>query len=284
MIQFKPYRIYIVHSEHSQLRAESEIMELNRTKDYEKEKLANKTALTKTDDPLWKEEIEKYEKGVCRMLERIHATAIGKLFFKILNPKTDIWIVPHTAKAFKKCYCAQTFPLNYETKPFEGYTIGHGDSYVYFNPNKDFQDDTLFHELIHAYRYSYNKFERFSLANDEYNTEEFLAMMMQNIYLSLSGKLQLYYTYHDGSVNGHPSVWGTKSEIYDHFLDNAEFIMVLKHFLTHEYLAMLVANSLNADFNPFRDYSALETKLLKNINQRAKKPGEYLKELRKYPY
>lgn len=285
MIQYKQYRIFINYSEHSRLRADYEVRELNRQGQYQKEQTVFNESLKKTDDPLWKEEIDKYEKAIYKMLENIESTDVGKLFFKVLNPKTEIWIVPHTSKDFKKCYCAKTLPLNYDLKPFTGYDKGKGDAYILFNPNEDFQDDTLFHELIHAYRFSYDKFEaQHVFAGGEYNTEEFLAMMMQNIYLSQLGKLQLHFTYHDGFVDRHPAVHGTKEEIYDHLTDDQQFVQVLKFFLAHEYLAMLVAHSLpNVAFNPFRDYANLEKQMLDIMNTGIS-PKDKIKQFPKYPY
>ena len=61
---------------------------------------------------------------------------------------------------------------------------------------------------------------------------------------------EFVYTTPDGEVKS--DQLASKDEIYKHFLDSPEFVMVLKHFLTHEYLAMLVANifviRMRADF------------------------------------
>ncbi len=160
-------------------------------------------------------------------------------------------------KNFKKCYCAQTYPLNYQTKPFEGYAFGSGDTYIFFNPNQDFSDDVLFHELIHAYRFSYNKFERFPV-NEEYNGEEFLAHHLQNVYLSCLKK-ELYFTYRSEEK-------ADKKRIYQHFADTSELLKATEYFSTHEYLAMLAANTITnniADYNPFRDYKQLKTSAMK---------------------
>ena len=285
MRQYKQYKIFINFSEHSRLRTKYQVSELNKQGQYEKEQQVFNESLKKTDDPLWEEEIKKYESKIYQMLENIESTEVGKVFFRTLNPKTEIWIVPHTTQDFAKCYCAKTMPLNYNTKPFNGYYEGKGDVYILFNPNEDFEEDTLFHELIHAYHFAYAKFEgQHEFANREYNTEEFLATMMQNIYLSQTGKLQLYYTYKLGFDPKHPGEWATKEEVYNHLTDNKQFVQVLKFFLTHEYLAMLAAHSLpNVPFNPFRDYVELETKMLDIVNK-GEKPGKQIKQFPKFPY
>jgi hypothetical protein len=258
MFQFKPYPIYVVYSRQNQLDAQQQVIQLNRAGDYEWEKFVNNVALTTPDsDPASRAAAQKYEKTIADLLGRIHRNPIGRTLLDLL--KKDVYIVPRSGG----CYCAQTFPLDYETKQLD-YTVGKGETYIWFDPNQDFRDDTLFHEFIHAYRYSYNKFQRRAMANNEYNTEEFLAHQMENIYRS-SLNLPLLFTYHTGSVDSHPGEFGQKGSIYQHFLTNPEFIMVLKHFLDHEYFAMLVSNMSQADYNPFRDYKVLERMYLQRL-------------------
>ena len=55
-----------------------------------------------------------------------------------------------------------------------------------------------------------------------------------------------------------------KDEIYDFLVNHVDRLEALKYFLRHEYLAMLAAHSLSADYNPFRDYGMLEAKFLKD--------------------
>jgi hypothetical protein len=281
MIQFKPYKIFVVYSEHSQLSTDYETTQLNRAGNYEQEKLVNNASLLKTDsNPLWKEDVIRYENTVLKMLEKIHRTPIGKMFFGILNPKADIWIVPKHANNVREKYSAMTHPLNYTTKPFNGYDFGYGDTYIWFTPNEALTDDTLFHEFIHAYRIGYNKFERFTMSNDTLNTEEFLAWLITNIYQSGCGKSQLNFKYGSGEL-------AFKDKIYESFIEDPESIMVLKHFLDHEYLAMLLANFPHAEFNPFRDYSMLEKKTFEWMNEGKDptKPELFIQPpFLKYPY
>jgi hypothetical protein len=258
MFQFKPYPIYVVYSRQNQKDAQPQISQYYRDKEYEWQKYVTNVGITTEDtDPRSLPFARKYEADIRDRLKRIDGTEIGRTLFKQL--KSDVWIVPRIGG----CYCAQTYPLDYETKQLD-YSIGKGDTYVWFDPNKDFEDDTLFHEFIHAYRYGFNKFERRAFANNEYNTEEFLAHTMQNIYLS-SRKKPLLFTYNAGSVDGHPSEIGYMGSIYQHFLENPEFVMVLRYFLDHEYFAMLVSNMKSAQFNPFRDYKILERMYLERL-------------------
>lgn len=252
-----------MHSKHSQDDARGAVSRYNREGDYEWEKFANNAALTTEDsDPAYKKEVEDYHRDVLERLRKIEKVPFGKILLSLI--KSDVWIVPWMPG--KHCYCAQTRPLDYQIAPFD-YSEGKGDTYIWFDPNSDFEDDTLFHELTHAYRYSAGKFHRRAMANNEYNTEEFLAHHMQNIYRSFK-KLRLEFSYNPGAVPAsvHTGQWGTKSEIYKHFLDSADFVMVLKFFLDTDDLAKMVAKLPYPDFNPFRDYKTLEQRYIRALN------------------
>lgn len=259
MIQFKPYPIYVVYSKQNQEDAALTVQEYNKKGDYEWEKMANNAALTTEDsDPAYRKEVQDYETNMITLLKKIQAIPIGKTLLQLF--KHDVWIVP---KRSGSCYCAITYPLDYETKSLN-YSEGKGDTYIWFDPSDDFKDDTLFHELVHAYRYSTNKFHRRAVGNNEYNTEEFLAHQMQNIYRSIK-RLWLLYTYNDGTVADHPGKWGTKDEIYRHFTSNPEFPMVLKHFFNNDPYARIIAQLPYPEYNPFRDWRALERRYLATI-------------------
>jgi hypothetical protein len=45
-------------------------------------------------------------------------------------------------------------------------------------------------------------------------------------------------------------------------------LQTLKFFMRHEYMAMLAAHSFATDYNPFRDYAALEAEFLKGTSLR----------------
>lgn len=282
MLQYKPYKIFVVHSEHSQKRARSEVNAALAAKDYKKAQELEAAALKKTDsDPLWKDDVTQYETEICRQLRKIHSSEIGKIFFRTLNPDTEIWIISWITDLFyvppekridknqyAGCYCAKTSPFYYQIEPTIDITKGRGNTYILFNPNHDFQEDTLLHELVHAYRYTYGKFEGdHVLSSGEYNSEEFLAMMIQNIYLS-SMRKPLQFTYRAGFVESHPKEFGTKEEIYEHFISDWEILETIGSLLRHEYLAMLMANFHGADFNPFRDYPLLRKKYSENLLKR----------------
>lgn len=106
----------------------------------------------------------------------------------LINEQTTVWINPQT-DAMKKCSCAQTNPLNYEIQTGSvARLVGFGDTVIQFQP--ELGDDTLFHELVHAYRYSYKKFSPICIdvpnpkGSSCGSSEEFLAHQMENIHVS----------------------------------------------------------------------------------------------------
>ena len=280
MPQFKKYPIYSVYSRHNQdasratasaynteaRRLEKEAKRLNNDalkreakEEFEWEKFVENTAITTEDaDPAYRKEAADYHKAIFDRLTWIESVPFGGMLLRLF--RSDVFIVPRLSD--DKCYCAQTYPLDWDTD--QGFAVGKGDTYIWFNPNKDFTDDVLFHELTHAYRYSVGRFNRIAMADNEYNTEEFYAHQMQNTYRSYK-RLKLEFSYNN-TVASHPDPWGTKREIYDHFLSHDDFTKVLKQFLAADDFARTIARLNYPDYNPFRDYPSLQ-KQVDQINR-----------------
>jgi hypothetical protein len=270
MRKFLDYPIVINYSLHTQLRANSEMLRLHQTRQYEKEKQLVIKSYTTSDSTiennLWKQEVERYESTVYQCLQTIVGNPVGKQVLGLVNKQTTVWIVPKSDTDLKACNCAQTGPLNYEIPSDGSYArgVGSGDTVITFRP--ELGDDTLFHELVHAYRYSYNKFKpiKFNVSTERLRAtqsiEEFFAHQMENIYLSCRNRpLHLDYKWD----------WvALKKEIYDFLASNTEMLMAIKSLLRHEYLAMLAAHSFTIPYNPFRDYKELEAECLKDSDMK----------------
>jgi hypothetical protein len=223
---------------------------------------ASTTSDATLENNLYKQEIDQYESTVYRCLQTIEGNPVGRMVLGLINKQTTVWINPET-DAMKKCSCAQTNPLNYEIQTGSvARGVGFGDTVIQFQP--ELGDDTLFHELVHAYRYSYKKFSPICIdvpnpgpkGSSCGSSEEFLAHQMENIYMSQTNR-PLTLDYYDASAVG-------KDEIYDFLVKHVDRLEALKYFLRHEYLAMLAAHSLTADYNSFRDYGMLEARFLKD--------------------
>jgi len=268
MRKFGVYPIVLNYNVHTQLRSNHKEDDLYRTGRREEEKqLYIKTSTTSDatlEKALYQQEIDEYEMTVSRCLQKIEGNPVGRMVLGLLNKQTTVWINPETDD-MKKCSCAQTNPLNYEIQTGTvARGVGFGDTVIQFQP--ELGDDTLFHELVHAYRYSYKKFSPMCIEinNPSPNgshcgsSEEFLAHQMENIYMSQANR-PLTLDYYDASA-------ARKDEIYDFLQNHVDRLEALKYFLRHEYLAMLAAHSLSADYNPFRDYAMLEAKFLKDTS------------------
>ncbi len=266
MRKFAAYPIVINYNLHMQRRTDAKGAAMHRAGQYQQERqLYMQTSVTSDssiESNLWKLEVEKYEKAVEASLRKIESNPVGRMVLGLIDPKTTVWIVPKASEYREtgKCNCAQTNPLNYEIQPGGSVArgVGFGDTVIQITA--EFEDDILFHELVHAYRYSRKKFNAMMLnvytdsLRETQSSEEFFAHLMQNMYLA----------------QGHRPVtmdysWGwpeEKSEIYEFLADNSDLLQALKYFLRHEYLAMLAAHSFSTDYNPFRDYKSLEAKWL----------------------
>lgn len=255
MIQFQNYPIYVVYSKHWQednpgMAADFYVKGDDYMGDWVKTTGRALTEINEDSAPAYRQEAEEYETFVKSQLDIIASTKIGQLLLSLLNQNVKIYIIPDPD------LYAQAI-----TTPIKSAKEGGGIR-IHINPSdwRGVFDDTLFHELVHALRFStkrYSPKEIFSKAEGFISSEEFLASQMANIYRSCRGKKQLYlsYTYT-------PGVFYVKGDIYWAIMNDAELVMALKHFLTHEAFAGMVAK-YNVDFNPFRDYAQIEKEALK---------------------
>ncbi len=271
MRKYKSFPIIINYNLHTQLRNNHKQDDFFRAgrQDLEKE-LYIQTTRSSDDDlenHMYRVEIDQYESDVFRCLQTIECNAVGRVVLSLINKQTVVWIVPETDD-MKKCSCAQTNPLDYvPQKGSVARGVGFGDTVIQFEPKLG--DDTLFHELVHAYRYSYKKFSPMCIdvprnpdprryQSNCGSSEEFFAHQMENIYMSQAHRpVTLDYYYDDSTPH-------KKDEIYDFLSAHVDRLEALKYFLRHEYLAMLAAHSVNPEYNSFRDYPLLEAQGLKS--------------------
>jgi len=271
MRKFAGYPIVINYNLHTQLRNRAEEVRLHEARRYEEERQlsvrTNTISDSKIENNLWKKELDQYEETIYRCLQKIEGNPVGRTVLGLLNKQTTVWIIPKSDNDLKKCNCAQTGPLKYDIQTDGSYARGAGSGDTVIQFRAELGDDTLFHELVHAYRYSYKKFRPMTISvraerlSGSQSTEEFFAHQMENIYLSQGHRpLTMDYTW----------AWvSDKKAIYDFLLDNSEMLQTLKFLMRHEYMAMLAAHSFATDYNPFRDYAALETEFLKGTSLRA---------------
>jgi hypothetical protein len=266
MRKFGAYPIVVNYNLHTRLRSQNKEGDFHRAGRYEEERELDIKINTSSDSTiernLYKQELNEYEQTVCNCLRKIEGNPVGRMVLGLINKKTTVWIVPKSDEELKKCSCALTGPLKYDIQKDGSVArgAGSGDTVILFNPKLG--DDTLLHELVHAYRYSYNKFQplnvdyRTEYASYTVRSEEVLAHQLENIYMS-QAKRPLTLDYFSEAI-------ADRKAIYDFLTANYFLLQTLKYFLRHEYLARMAAHTFTTtDYNPFRDYAALEAEYLK---------------------
>lgn len=267
MRKFGAYPIVVNYNLHTRKRYDYQEKTLHNAGRYEDERQLDIKVNTSSDSTiennLWKQELNEYEQTVCNFLQKIEGNPVGRMVLGLINKKTTVWIVPESDDEIKASFSAQTRPLKYVPQKDGSVArgVGSGDTIILFHPKLG--DDALLHELVHAYRYSYKKFQPLDVYYEtkysKYKTtsEEILAHQIENIYMSQARRpLTLDYK---------STAEAEKKEIYDFLIRNFFLLQTLKYFLHHEYLAMLAAHTFtNTDYNPFRDYAALEAEYHKD--------------------
>jgi hypothetical protein len=267
MLKFGAYPIKVNYNLHTRLRNKDKEDQLHLAGQYLEERKLDMKVNTSSDatieNNMYRQEMNDYEQAVCSLLRKIDGNRVGRMVLGHINKKTTVWIVPKSDEELKHDNSAQTHPLNYDIQTNGMYVRGYGsgDTVILYNP--ELGDGVLLHELVHAYRYSFDKFVPVNLdysnGYSRYTTtsEEILAHVIQNIYLS-EAKQSLcldYKSYWDGS---------TKEETYKVLVGNERLMWILNYFLRHEYLATMAAHTFKTtEYNPFRDFATLEAASLK---------------------
>jgi hypothetical protein len=202
------------------------------------------------------------EGKIYHALSMILATPVGKLLLDALSAQS--WIVPMDEKHSKMCACAG---LTLPTTPDRGAgsdknstvylevtdqalsVTKSGLKYQYYS-----DDDRLFHELVHACRMGrigYYKMLYSSMTN-YLNPEEFLAVHMQNVYLSYRNNPRFY-------LNTNTMRAVSKGDAYVSFVADKEALKMFDYFVKNDPFAAKVANLKLpvTSFNPWRDYGTL---------------------------
>lgn len=265
MLKFGAYPIKVNYNLHTRLRNTQKERELHKAGQYLDERKLDMRVNTSSDatleNDMYRQELNDYEDAVCSILRKIEGNPVGRMVLGHINRKTTVWIVPKSPEELKQDSSALTGPLKYDIQTDYARGYGSGDTVILYNP--ELGDGVLLHELVHAYRYSFDKFVPVSLdycnGYSRYTTtsEEILAHVIQNIYLS-EAKQSLCLDY--------KSSWdtSTKQETYKVLVGNERLMWILNYFLRHEYLAIMAAHVFKTtEYNPFRDFATLETASLK---------------------
>ncbi len=218
-----------------------------------------------TEDKTPAYETRTWEQNVYQVLLLIQSTRVGKLVLDSLDMNKRYWIVPwldprelDPTNKIKFCECggARVFPG--PAKAGGGIRLYMDLSQRNFVQKKWLgQDDVLFHELVHAYRVGrvgYDQVNQSRAMKDNENTEEFLALQLQNVYLTNRKASKYYLTYND------PYTPVLKSKAYEHYAKDGETLAAFRYWVENDHVAREVARWMSPpdSFNPFRDRNVLE--------------------------
>ena len=190
-----------------------------------------------------------WEREVVKHLDRIMITQIGGLLVRSMKSSVKVWIVvdssPEGAAA--------------STTPGELPASSGGGVRLYFDPfgfpldsDRYTAADILFHELVHAYRSAWMGIKGSNWRQmREYKTaEEFLAVHLQNVFMSQIGKNKFYLAHENNQV-------ASVAEVYENIARTRETMEVLGYFLYREPFARMVAKWTQPVCNVWRDYSKI---------------------------
>jgi hypothetical protein len=202
------------------------------------------------------------EAKIFHMLTMICATTVGKLLLDALESQS--WIIPGQ-KELARCHCAGlTLPMTpgrqgheknsnvfFEVTDQPMLTTPFGIPYQYYS-----DDDRLFHELVHAYRMGrigYSNMDYSTTMTNYLNVEEFLAVHMQNVYLSDRGNPRFY-------LNTSTMKAVSKGDAYASFVKDKEALRMFRYFVQKDPLVAKVAALKEpvTSFNPWRDAPILD--------------------------
>ena len=283
MIKFQNHPIYILYSLHRQQAVQRMSNEDERTRNQahdsamvglknldlgrflrQMEVSADNDKLVKAakqwqliEDLEWKykKEINEFESEIKKVLTTISQTSIGALVLNAINRNAKVWIIP--------ALWAKPNAITDCSTEDEG-----GGIRIHFNPKvfrrvtestlvADGRESTLFHELVHAMRFSNGRFARKPILGARQanfpDSEEFIATQIENIFRGSRRQNDLYDPYRG-------EVMMRKEKMYQWLAEDAELVMFLKHFLDTEPVAKSSVALKQPEYNPFRDYGQIASR------------------------
>lgn len=261
MRQFETYPIFVnVPDEDAAKERQKHVDKYNKAQDFRKAAYYENVQRRKDDmtaDPTPTAAGAYYENYVLKYLNIVKKVPIGRVLLDTFREDETVWIIPispeeqHKGRNEGGCACeAYTHDSN-SSKDYKGIRI-------YYNPGETFDngkwrknDDTLFHELVHAYRATIGAKREDRSLNGYENGEEFVATIMENLYVSSASGTRFLSQYNNATVV-------TQREAYGIYEKDAEIIKALKYFIYNDPLIWAMARRLDPPFNPWRDQPKLE--------------------------
>jgi hypothetical protein len=279
MLQFETYPIFIVHSLHRQQKVEPMWQEFSNKRIAAREGMKDDLSSMNLSrlgrdlktfgdndrlidavfqwqivddlDVKYKKEIEAYQRTIYTTLTNISHTSIGKQLLTMLGAQ-KVYIVPQDSPGPARTLEATDeqgagIRIFFSPDQFSKVFVGPG-------PSANAVEDTLFHELVHAMRLSTRRYfpRKIDSWDFNYNSEEFIAEQLANVYHASRGESDFY-----GSYNGS---YLRKKAMYKYLEETPDLVRALKFYLSTEPLAIFTAHLYQPDYNPFRDFKEIDDK------------------------
>jgi hypothetical protein len=200
----------------------------------------------------YKAEIAAYRHKIKTVLTTIEGTSIGKHMLGLFKKTQNVYIIPQD-------YNGPAKTQTYTDQQGGGIRIAFSPEQfgkVFVGPNTvgSAIEDTVFHELVHAMRYSNNRYSPKTMDSWDFNfnSEEFIAEQLANVYHSSRRESNYFSTYRGEYLR--------KKEMYQYLEDSVEMVRAIRYYLNTEPLAKFASTLKQPDYNPFRDYKELEDK------------------------
>lgn len=267
MRQFESYPIYVnVPDEDAAKERQKLADKYNKAHDFRKAAYYENVQRRKDDmtpDPTPTAAGAYYEAEVLKYLKIVKSVPIGRVLLDTFREDETVWIIPISEEERRRGKneggCGGCEAYTHDSNGSKGYS----GTRIYYNPGETFSngkwrknDDTLFHELVHAYRATIGANKESRMLNGYENGEEFIATIMENIYVSSAAGTQFLSQYDNAT-------YVSKQQAYDIYAKDAEILKALKFFVNNDPLIWAMARRLDPPFNPWRDQPKLEKQWLR---------------------
>lgn len=224
MIQFKPYNV-VVHGNPKLRRADFPF------------------------EPSDRPEARAYEERVRATLNYIGHSSVGSALLRSMKVAVPVYVVPYVGEACN----ARTGQLSSDLRM--GVRVAFSPETWAYDACGHFPgyraDETLLHELVHASRFTNHGFVgmKQNALQDMQDPEEFLAVMVTNMYRMERGAQKLNRDYRTGQL-----VSQVQMEAF--LASRREYLDELDDFMSDGLVKLAAA--LKTPFNPFRDLDRLK--------------------------
>lgn len=212
-----------------------------------------------------------YERDVMAMLDRINKTIVGSELLRCINRESNVIIAQYNS--FEKMARGVCNATTNNRKSFDGFVrILYTPDVACENTGYEYPtsgEETLVHELFHAYLASHDLSVAFYDSMRESSTqEEFLAVQVTNMFRAETGR-GVFQRVYGGTGKIDKPVSVSRAQLEDYFVADQE----ARDVLNPEYVPLFQRYSRypQLPLNPFRDWGKFQLKA-SNEAAKAKRP------------